>query len=257
MLLNQIEYFHYIRPPEKSKHFTALTNPGNRIRIKAMTEITMRQKRLIEEKLASYGFTKEAAGYVLERSILQNQFRMKVQIAPDGRLFTELRDASSNEEYVLHLVSGTVGKFVAEVRQAHEAVLEDILAACYEKDIFQSVQAHRLVAYVRQKYGDELEYLWQKFPDNAVWRRKDNGKWYAAILTVQRNKLGLGGTSKIEIIDLRLPPEQMAATVDMVKYFPGWHMNKKNWYTVCLDGSVPDEELCQRLDQSYTIAKKS
>ena len=38
-------------------------------------------------------------------------------------------------------------------------------------------------------YCDELEFLWQKFPDNAVWRRKDNKKWYGALLTVSKEKL--------------------------------------------------------------------
>jgi len=75
--------------------------------------------------------------------------------------------------------------------------------------------------------GDELEFLWTKFPDNAVWRRKDNSKWYGAILTVSRNKLGLSSNEVAEIIDLRLEKEQMSKTIDNEHYFPGWHMNKK------------------------------
>ncbi len=45
-------------------------------------------------------------------------------------------------------------------------------------------------------------------------------------------------------------------TVDNHKYFPGYHMNKKHWYTICLDGSVEPVELYQRLDLSYKLAKK-
>ena len=33
-------------------------------------------------------------------------------------------------------------------------------------------------------------------------------------------------------------------------------MNKKSWYTVVLDESVPDEELQRRIQESYELAKK-
>ncbi len=33
-------------------------------------------------------------------------------------------------------------------------------------------------------------------------------------------------------------------------------MNKKHWYTICLDETVPDEELFERIDKSFELAKK-
>ena len=50
-------------------------------------------------------------------------------------------------------------------------------------------------------------------------------------------------------------PEQMNAMIDKKRYFPGWHMNKKHWYTIILDGSVSTEEICSRIDESYRLAK--
>ena len=32
---------------------------------------------------------------------------------------------------------------------------------------------------------------------------------------------------------------------------PGYHLNKRHWNTVALDGSVPDEELTDLIDHSY------
>ena len=110
--------------------------------------------------------------------------------------------------------------------------------------------------YVSGKYDTSLEFLWKKFPDNAIYRRKDNQKWYAAILTVARNKIGLNGSDKIEILDLRIDPMQMEQTIDNKRYFPGYHMNKKNWYTICMDGSVGNDEIFKRIDISYELAKK-
>jgi predicted DNA-binding protein (MmcQ/YjbR family) len=34
---------------------------------------------------------------------------------------------------------------------------------------------------------------------------------------------------------------------------PGYHMNKKHWNTVTLDGSLPDEEIFAMIDDSYSL----
>jgi predicted DNA-binding protein (MmcQ/YjbR family) len=38
---------------------------------------------------------------------------------------------------------------------------------------------------------------------------------------------------------------------------PGYHMNKKHWNTVVADGSVPDRQLQQWIDDSYDLVVKS
>ena len=48
--------------------------------------------------------------------------------------------------------------------------------------------------------------------------------------------------------------EELRATYTGIK--PGWHMNKKTWYTVILDGSVSTADICRRIDDSYALAKK-
>ena len=108
-----------------------------------------------------------------------------------------------------------------------------------------------LLDYIKEKYSDEPEYLWEKFPDNAVFRNKNNQKWYAAILTVQRGKVGLEGDGKCEVIDLKGPLEKLAALIDNKNFLPGYHMNKKHWYTIRLDGSVNLDEIFKHIDSSY------
>jgi predicted DNA-binding protein (MmcQ/YjbR family) len=34
---------------------------------------------------------------------------------------------------------------------------------------------------------------------------------------------------------------------------PGYHLNKRHWNTVTLDGSVPDEEVLELVDHSYDL----
>lgn len=38
---------------------------------------------------------------------------------------------------------------------------------------------------------------------------------------------------------------------------PGYHMNKKHWNTVLVDGSVPDKEVFSWIDHSYDLVMKS
>ncbi|WP_334092564.1 MmcQ/YjbR family DNA-binding protein [Helicobacter typhlonius] len=125
-----------------------------------------------------------------------------------------------------------------------------------DEALFESENAQKIIEYVEQKYGDTLEYLWRKFPNNAIWRRKDNRKWYAALLKIPKSKLGLVSNECVEILNVKVDCAEIDFLVDCQKYFAGYHMNKKHWVTICLDGSVDFEELCERIDASYLLAKK-
>lgn len=124
------------------------------------------------------------------------------------------------------------------------------------QQVFQSAQAQELIQYVREEYGDTLEFLWQKFPKNAIWRNKTNRTWYGILLTIAAKKLNAGGNELIEIIDLRFPKGEILSIVDGKKFFEGYHMNKNNWITIKLDSSVPTAEIIDLLDQSYQISLK-
>ncbi len=127
-----------------------------------------------------------------------------------------------------------------------------------DKQVFRSKQAEEIVTYVREQYGDELEFLWQKFPKNAVWRNKENQRWYAALLVIPRNKLaGQTSDEEVEIIDIRFQKNEaldFAESNDNV--FPGYHMNKNNWITIVLDGGMETKQILDLLDHSYGISLK-
>lgn len=215
-----------------------------------------RRKRVNLSKLGPFGFRLEGEAYFYGKTLRGGDLRLTVRISPMGEVSARIIDRATGEPYTLHLAEGAAGSFVGSVRSQYEETLLEIAERCFEPDIFKTQQARALIDHVRTAYGDELEYLWQKFPDNAVWRRKDNRKWYGIILTVSRRKLGLPSDEVAEIIDLRLDPAEMEKTVDGQKYFPGWHMNKKSWYTMILDGSVELDELRRRIDDSYLLAIK-
>ena len=44
---------------------------------------------------------------------------------------------------------------------------------------------------------------------------------------------------------------QLRATYPAIA--PGYHLNKRHWNTVTLDGSVPDEDVLELIDHSYDL----
>ena len=221
-----------------------------------MFENIFANKKINFDKLSSYGFTKDSDGFKYAAFIMGGQFELCVSVSESGTVSTKMKDCETNEDYSLYKVSSPVGGFIEEVRTACEDVLSDIAKKCCEDDVFHFAGTHAVIEYVRQKYGDELEFLWDKFPDNAIWRRKDNKKWYGLVITISKRKLGLDSDDIVEAINLKLPPEEIVKSVDNIRYFPGWHMNKKSWCTIILDGSVPASEIFDRIDVSYSLARK-
>ncbi|PIE33795.1 MmcQ-like protein [candidate division KSB3 bacterium] len=58
-------------------------------------------------------------------------------------------------------------------------------------------------------------------------------------------------------ISLKCDPDHALALRDIYEsVIPGYHFNKKHWNTIILDGSVPEREVLQWIDDSYTLVVK-
>ena len=58
-------------------------------------------------------------------------------------------------------------------------------------------------------------------------------------------------------INLKCAPDEALALRDIFPAItPGYHMNKKHWNTVRLDGSVPKGEIERMIDNSYLLVIK-
>ena len=209
------------------------------------------------EKLIKYGFCKENNLYNYSKNILENQFLLKVTVDCNGNVLTQIIDINSDEEYILHLLKDSTGEFVGSVRKEYEKILTDIKEKCFERNIFKSLQTQTVIEYIKNKYNDELEFLWDKFPNNAIFRRKDNKKWYAVLLTIPLNKLKIKSNEIVEIIDIKASEEQINELIDNKTVYEGYHMNKKHWITVVLNGSIQNEKLFELIDKSYQLANKN
>jgi predicted DNA-binding protein (MmcQ/YjbR family) len=71
-----------------------------------------------------------------------------------------------------------------------------------------------------------------------------------------RNKMFalVSGENNWQRINLKCDPveaEQLRMVFDAV--IPGYHMNKKHWNTIIIDGSIPDVEVKRMIDNSYKL----
>ena len=106
--------------------------------------------------------------------------------------------------------------------------------------------------FIEREYGAKAEYLWRNYPEYAVFRHGDNNKWFAVIMRVQYKKIGMYSEEYVDVIDLKI--DDMFFRDTLLKeegIYPGYHMNKVNWITVVLDGSVDYKKVCNLIEESY------
>ena len=116
----------------------------------------------------------------------------------------------------------------------------------------ECLKREEIYEYVKKQYGTVPEYLWKESPESAVLRHK-NGKWYAVLMQVEKSRLGLEGDTKVDIIDVKCDPDMVGLLTQTYGFLPGYHMNKKYWITMLLDGTVSEAKILDFLDMSYDL----
>lgn len=204
-------------------------------------------------KLMTYGFQKENNGYQYQ-TVLHDFFLMIV-VFTENQQYSKLMDLESEEEYILVDIETSSGGFSTHIRNLYEQKLEEILCSC-TSPIIECKQLEEVIHYIENKYQDKIEYLWEKSPSNGIWRNQTNQKWYGVSLKIEEKKLGIPSDQIIDIIGLKYQPEQIEKIIDHQTIFPGYHMNKKHWITIRLDGTLETELLFSLIDNSYELSKK-
>ena len=111
---------------------------------------------------------------------------------------------------------------------------------------------YEVYEYIKKKYKAKPEYPWMSAPDYAVFRHEDNKKWFALIMDISKDKLGLKSRDVTDILNIKLAdPLLMDLLSREPGFFRGYHMHKGNWLTVLLDGSVDIEKIRSLLDESF------
>ena len=107
--------------------------------------------------------------------------------------------------------------------------------------------------YIQAKYGIEAETPWKEFPRYLVFRHPANRKWFALLMNVPRERLGLEGEGELDVLDVKLAPMLVHSLEGEEGFLVAYHMNKKNWLTVLLDGSAEEKRVKSLIDDSFQI----
>ena len=121
----------------------------------------------------------------------------------------------------------------------------------------KNAQKDRIIAHIQDTYAAEEEHLWAQYPNYSVFRHPMSQKWYAIIMDIPQSKLGLEGEQTVDVLDVKCSPVMIGSLLPEKGFFPAYHMNKKSWISILLDGTVSDEEIALLLDMSYdSVAPK-
>lgn len=107
--------------------------------------------------------------------------------------------------------------------------------------------------HAMKTYGTQPDYPFHHFPDYAALRHDSDGKWYALIMNVPMNKIGMAGTEYVDILDLKCAKDDVERLQKQHGVIPAYHMNKDHWISIVLDGSVSADLIWKLLDASFDL----
>ena len=104
-----------------------------------------------------------------------------------------------------------------------------------------SLTRQDLLTHIADTYGITPDYPFEDDFTTAVCRHRLNRKWFAILMNIPKAKLGLSGNETVDVVNLKVSPEMLPALWQESGVYPAYHMNKRHWVTVALDGSAPEE----------------
>ena len=96
-----------------------------------------------------------------------------------------------------------------------------------------------------RKYCSQKKGVTEDFPFDDVTMVIKVGSKMFLLVNITRRPLHM---------NLKCDPLVAEGLRDRYKsVLPGYHMNKRHWNTIILDGTVPDNVICSMIDDSYDL----
>ena len=211
-----------------------------------LEEVLFARKSPCKDKLIEYGFSPQGEDLFYTEDF-GGSFRAEIRIHQE-HLSGKVIDTDTEEEFRSFRIRDDQGAFSAEIKAQYIGILERIAAACFREEMFLERQSRALAAYLKETYDDECDHPF-KAPNPAVSFRV-NGSWYGLLMEIPYERLIPKKEGSTEVLNLKADPEKIPQLVQREGIFPAYHMNKKNWISVLLDGSLSNEEV-------FALAAKS
>lgn len=214
-------------------------------------EIDLFKKYIVDfNKLIKYGFKKENDYYIYSKIFFDNSFKAIIKVNSKGNISGMVIDLDANIEYTNFRLEN-IGSFANTVKELYKEILIDIRNNCYKEKLYVSDYANLICDYIVNTYSDKPEFLWDKFPSFSVFRNSNNNKWYALMANINGKYFNLEGD--IEILNIKIDEDKLDDLLKIDGIYKAYHMNKKNWVSILLNGIVSLNLIKELVDRSYTL----
>ena len=112
----------------------------------------------------------------------------------------------------------------------------------------------QFLEYCAGAYGTSPDYPFDEDFETAVFRHKDNRKWFAIVMRVSRRKFGMNSDEVIDVVNLKLPTEMFGSFGAADGVHPAYHMNKLHWISVLLP-DAPEDVVAFLTNASFEATK--
>ncbi len=203
-----------------------------------------------DKKLAKkYGFTQKSDCFYLNKPI-NDDFIAKVCVK-QNHLDINLFDVNFNTDYEMLNIENLQSGFVLELRSKVTHLANEIVANCF---VFDNTKQF-VIDYIKQKYGVLPEYPWEDYPNCCTFKNPKQ-KWFAIIMDITADKLGLKHNNMVDVLNLKAAPNFVKKIIDNKNIFAAYHMNKIHWFTVLLNSQISKQKLKELIDLSYNCVTK-
>ena len=103
------------------------------------------------------------------------------------------------------------------------------------------MERKELFEWAKEIYGAEPDYPWND--------------WFALVIEVNAKKLGLQEDKTVDVLNIKCDPMMIGSLRMKEGFFPAYHMNKENWISILLDGTVSADEIKPLLELSYELTR--
>lgn len=197
------------------------------------------------DSLLEFGFSFVGDVYRYECGI--DSLRCIVEV--DGSSQVDVKLFDGEEEYETFRVESSIG-YALQMKEEVKSLLQAIKKACFPA----SGQRARIESSIQNLFGTMPIQKWED-ETFLVYEHPGSKKWFCLFMEIPANKVGMPGKNPVQVVNIKLNPSDIVELIQKDGYFPAYHMNKKYWITLILEGQLKDEEVIQQISKSFEITK--
>lgn len=113
----------------------------------------------------------------------------------------------------------------------------------------------QLIDYINDEFDIDADFPFEDDFETAIFRHKDNKKWFAICMQVSGNKLSIDTNKKLSVLNVKIEPLFRPSLLEKKGIYSAYHMNKTHWVSVVIE-QADDEDTKALLDMSFELTRK-